>query len=102
MLQNFFNDRIPVLPFWILAFLYPAFLLIRNAKSRNLVHRAGKKLQSFNVAHCRAILFRSTREELKKICTLKNAEEFNRFADDLAQKELRWQIIKERFITGEE
>ncbi|MBR2910777.1 MAG: hypothetical protein IKC05_04155, partial [Lentisphaeria bacterium] len=85
--------------FWILAFIYPLFLLFRNARSQRVVNRAGKKLKKFGVSEVQAILFRCTRAELLQLGSLADRAEFDRYAADMAQKELRWKIILERFIT---
>ena len=85
----------------LIFFIYPLFLLFRNARSRRVVKRAGKRLRQFGVNDVEAILFRCTREELLQLGSLADRAEFDRYAADMAQKELRWKIILERFINVE-
>ena len=61
----------------------------------------GKKLEQFGISEVQAILFRCTREELLQLGSLADRDAFDRYAADMAQKELRWKIILERFINVE-
>ena len=90
---------LPLWPFWILAVLYPLFLLLRNFFSIRRVRRAEKKLLSFGVPHPGPILFRSTFAELKTVGTLKSRGEFTDFLEQMSARELRWAIIKFRFFN---
>ena len=101
IVRDFIYPSLWIMPFWILAFIYPLFLLFRNARSRRVVKRAGKRLRQFGVNDVEAILFRCTREELLQLGSLADRAEFDRYAADMAQKELRWKIILERFINVE-
>ena len=101
IVRDFFYPSLWIMPFWILAFVYPLFLLVRNARSRRVVKRAGKKLERFGISDVQAILFRCTREELLQLGCLADRAGFDRYAADMAQKELRWKIILERFINVE-
>ena len=101
IVRDFIYPPLWIMPFWILAFIYPLFLLFRNARSRRVVKRAGKRLRQFGVNDVEAILFRCTREELLQLGSLADRAEFDRYAADMAQKELRWKIILERFINVE-
>lgn len=85
-------------PFWISAFIYPLYLFCRNAKSRRVVKKAGKTLERFGIKDVLPVLFRCTREELILLGNLKTQEAFDTYIRELCQKQLRWQIIKERFI----
>lgn len=103
LLRALLLPRLPVLPFWIAAAVYPAFLLIRNALSRRIVNRAREALKSCGVQQVEAILFRSTREELRMIARFRNQpEKFRLRAAEQAETELRWQIIIHRFIDEDE
>ena len=101
VVRGFLYPSLWIMPFWILAFIYPLFLLFRNACSRRVVKRAGKKLEQFGISEVQAILFRCTREELLQLGSLADRDAFDRYAADMAQKELRWKIILERFINVE-
>ncbi len=98
MVRDFAFHALPVWPFWILALIYPAFLLLRNARSRSIVKRAEKKLASFGVEDISPVLFRCTREELLALGKLDSREDFDQFRLEMAQQELRWKIINTRFI----
>ena len=100
VVRDFIFHAFPVWPFWILAFVYPVFLLFRNARSRSVVKKADRKLAQFGIADRLPILFRCTREELLALGALENREEFELFVEKTAEKELRWKIIQERFITS--
>ena len=81
--------------FWITALIYPLFLLWRNSRSRKLVNTARKVLKSAGVAKCEAVLFRSLPHELEEIGS---CFDFEQYARDKAESNLRWQVIYERFI----
>jgi hypothetical protein len=100
VVRDFLFHAFPVWPFWILTFIYPLFLLFRNARSRSVVKKAGKKLAQFGVKDILPILFRCTREELLALGALENRAEFDLFVEKTAEKELRWKIIQERFVTS--
>ncbi len=99
--QTFWLPRLPVWPFWPVALAYPAFLLLRNMRSRRLVGRAARKLAGFGVARPGAVLFRCTREEIRTLGNLASRGDFEEFVDRRACEELRWAIIRRRFIQPE-
>ena len=93
----------PTWPFWIIALLYPAKLLIRNARSRAIVNRARAALKSCNVRQVEAVLFRSTLDELKTFPEFAgDPEKFLQWAKQHSETELRWQIILRRFVFEDE
>ena len=100
--RDFFLPRLPLGVFWVLAPVYPAFLLIRNALSLRVVRRAAKKLAAFGVTDVLPVLFRCTREELVRLGALADAPAFDRYRRERAGAELRWKIINERFVEKEE
>jgi len=102
LVRDFFLPGLPVPVFWILALVYPAFLLVRNALSLRVVRRAEKKLAAFGVEDVLPVLFRCTREELLQLGALADAPAFDRYRRERADVELRWKIINERFIEKEE
>ena len=77
---------------------YPIYLLIRNQISLNLVKRARKALIRCGVAEPFAVMFRCTREELKTLAGFTSSDELRAFAAERGEKEVRWQIISERFL----
>ena len=103
ILKAFCFPQLPTYPFWILALLYPAYLLIRNAHSRRIVNKARTALKSCNVRQLEAVLFRSTLAELKLFPSFTNCpEKFLDWANTQAETELRWQIMLRRFIFEDE
>ena len=104
MLQSFFFSRMIVWPFWILAVVYPAFLLIRNARARSRVFRAKRCLETAGFSDtAMAILFRCRCVELDEIAALPpERESVTAYVRRMAEKELRWKIILHRFIDNTE
>ena len=103
ILKAFCFPQLPTYPFWILALLYPAYLFIRNARSRRIVNRARAALKSCGVRQVEATLFRSTLEELKQFPAFAGQpEKFITWVNSQAETELRWQIILRRFIYEDE
>lgn len=100
VLQSFWIPGLPVWPFWLAALGYPAWLLIRNQRSRNRLFRAEKNLAAFGITEVRKVLFRCTAEERKIFAAMRNREELQAF---LAEKgeELRWKVILHRFFPDE-
>ena len=86
--------------FMIFKLIYPAFLLLRNAVSRHIVKKAAETLVHCGVKEVTPILFRCTRQELIQLGKLTGAEAFETYYNTLAEKELRWAVIRERFIKS--
>ena len=92
----------PLWPFWVLAGVYPLFLLLRNFFSVRRLRKAEQKLKLFGVSQSAAVLFRCTFEELKNIAGIETKEDFQGFLEEKARSELRWAIIKLRFFNQKE
>ena len=97
-LQMAVFPRLWVFPFWILALIYPVYLLIRNQKARNLVNRARKVLKKCEVEMVEAVLFRCTPPELEDISRLDNRRQLEEYVNSRGESELRWLVIGRRFI----
>ena len=94
---------LPLLPFWLLALCYPVFLLWRNARSHSVVNRARKILLANGITEPEPILFRCTLDELHTIGKFSSkSADFFKWADDMSGKELRWAVIKRRFLENPE
>ena len=101
ILRTFYRPDIPALPFWILAFVWPVWLLIVNAQARKRYFRAENALRPYT-DRPQAVLFR---------CIASEINAFAEAADDpaavrsiLEQKknsDLRWKIIYHRFMNKE-
>ena len=103
LLRALLIPQLPVWPFWCLALLYPLFLLVRNALSRRVVQRARAALTACGVRQVEAVLFRATLPELKAMAKFRcRPENFRVWAEKLAETELRWQIILQRFVDEDE
>lgn len=98
LLRGFFFPAFPAWIFWIPALAYPAFLLIRNQISLNLVRRTQKALVKCGVAEPFAMMFRCTRNELKQLSRIGSPEELRAFAANRGNSEVRWRIIGARFL----
>lgn len=98
MVQSFWLPQFPAWPFWIIALSYPAYLLYRNARARRWVFKAAKALRGFGVEKPMAVLFRSTTQEIRDLGKLKSQESFRAFIAE--KEELRWQVIRRRFLSG--
>ena len=97
--RSFLFPNFPAWTFWILALVYPAYLLIRNQISLGLVGRARKALVRCGVTEPFAVLFRCTREELAQLAKFASPEELRAFAAAREADEVRWRIIRERFLS---
>ena len=98
IVQSFLLPALPAWPFWILALAYPAYLLYRNARARRWVFRAARVLKGFGVEKPMAVLFRSTTPEIRELGKLKSPESLRAYVE--GKQELRWQIIRCRFLPN--
>ncbi|MDR0933160.1 MAG: hypothetical protein LBM70_09115 [Victivallales bacterium] len=97
LIQSFYLPSFWVWPFWIMALSYPGYLFFRNAKARHWVFKAEKKLRLFGVQTPLPVLFRATTPEIREIGELADIESFRAYLD--SKDELRWQIIRHRFLA---
>lgn len=97
-----FGGGLPMYPFWILIILYPAFLLLRNQKSRNAYFKAKKNLKRAGMEKPLPILFRCTKAEIYTIAAFtKDILGLKEWLGKQACLQLRWRVIYERFMSGE-
>ncbi|HBM15653.1 MAG TPA: hypothetical protein DD381_04825 [Lentisphaeria bacterium] len=99
-LKVFLVSSLDTLFFWILIFIYPSFLLIRNHFTFSTFRKAKKILEKF-IPYKRSacpILFRCSYDEISAISKLRNIKEFNSFIKDKSETLLRWRVIKARFL----
>jgi len=91
---------LPLWPFWCFALAAPAWLLVRNARSRGEVRRARAALRRAGVAAPEPVLFRSTREELREIAVLPDRAALDAYAAERADGgSARWRILRYRFLA---
>ncbi|MCP4177436.1 MAG: hypothetical protein GY756_06700 [bacterium] len=88
--------------FWILIFIFPVYLLIKNQYYRNIYFKAKLSLQNLftnNSNYIDAILFRCNANEIKHIAKLyKKKEQLKDWLVNQKRKYLKWKIIHKRFI----
>lgn len=98
-----FGVSLPVLPFWILIFLWPLYLFLRNLRSRRTYFQACRALEENGVSVPAAVLFRSTAEEIMQIASYcSHSQDLPDWMARSAENKLRWQIILRKFINHEE
>ena len=103
IINTFIFSNIPMLWFWIIAFIYPVFLLIRNQYYRNYYSKARKSLLATYDGNIPSdsILFRCCSEEIRQIGKLINSPvKLKGWIEDKVKIELRWRIINKRFIIN--
>jgi len=99
LLQTFvFGERLPVWPFWVLAFSYPVFLLIRNHLAHVTFRRARLNLENADYKDALAILFRCTDAEIEELaCKGEGRALLEQWFKCKAESELRWRVVVHRF-----
>lgn len=100
LLRALWNPAFPSWIFWILAAVYPAFLLIRNFRSRRLVDRARRSLINAGAKQVEAVLFRCTLSEIAGFAAM-SADEADKWITGKCQQSPRWQVIYERFFRAD-
>lgn len=88
--------NLPLLPFWILAFAFPAFLIVRNIPDRRMFFAARSKLEKNGFANPDAALFRMTAEEIRTLARTPD-DRIDNYLENKSNTELRWQILIHRF-----
>ena len=88
--------RLPIWPFWILAFAFPAFLIARNIPDRRTFFAARSKLEKNGFANPDAAVFRMTADEIRTLARTPD-DEIENYLENKANTELRWQILIHRF-----
>ena len=88
--------NIPLWPFWIAAFAFPAFLIARNIPERRTFFNARAKLERTGFANPDAALFRMTADEIRTLARTPD-DRIESFLEDKSAAELRWQILTQRF-----
>ena len=97
LLRALWNPAFPSWIFWIAAAVYPAYLLIRNFRSRRLVNRARRTIIAVGAKRTEAVLFRCTLAELTGFAAM-SGEEAAAFIREKGTSSPRWQVIYERFF----
>ena len=88
--------NIPIWPFWIVAFAFPAFLVARNIPERRTFFAARSKLERAGFDNPDAALFRMTADETSTVARMPD-DRIESFLKEKSGAELRWQILIQRF-----
>ncbi len=99
LVRGFLLPGFPAWIFWPAAAAYPVYLLWRNHQSLKLVRRAAAALRRCGVPEPRPILFRCSREELRELGEMNSREELDHYVSLKAEHEVRWMVIRERFLS---
>ena len=88
--------NLPLWPFWIIAFAFPAFLVARNIPERRTFFIARDKLMYCGFSNPDAALFRMTASEIRELARTPDGQ-LDEFLQAKSDAELRWQILIHRF-----
>ncbi len=101
ILRTFYRPDIPALPFWILIFVWPVWLLIVNAKARKRYFRAENALRPYT-DRPQAVLFRCVAAEINAFAdAADDPEAVRKILEEKKNSDLRWKIIYHRFMNKE-
>jgi len=101
IMNSFLYLNLPIYIFWILALVYPIFLLVRNQYYRNYYFKAVRSLKNAygNSIQSDSILFRCNSNEIKKISQFINTSaKLKKWIISQKDCNLKWKIIFTRFI----
>ena len=87
---------LPLWPFWIAAFAFPVFLIVRTIPERRMFFAARSRLERGGFTNPDAALFRMTTDEIRMIARMTD-DRLASFLKDKSNAELRWQILTQRF-----
>ena len=93
---------LPAWPFWILAFIWPAFLIFINIRERKQYFKAEKALKKLGVENPAALLFRCNTGEILAFAKCKTNEEMEKLFAGIKTKDLRWKVIFHKFVQEKE
>ena len=88
--------NLPIWPFWIIAFAFPAFLIARNIPERRTFFAARSKLEKAVFSNPDAALFRMTADEIRTLARTPD-DQLETYLKNKSAAELRWQILIHRF-----
>jgi len=101
ILRTFYRPDIPAWPFWILAFVWPVWLLLANSRARKRYFRAEDALRPYS-AMPQAVLFRCNAAEIDAFAdAADDPESVRKLLESKKNSDLRWKIIYHRFMNKE-
>ena len=102
VLNMFLDSPLPLWAFWAVALTAIGGVLLKNHSIWRRMKAAERRLTKFGVTAAKAVLFRLYYKEIIQLSGLKNRAELLNFAEKRAlDGDLRWRIIKYRFLSGE-
>ena len=93
-----YTPNLPAWPFWILAFVWPAFLIFVNMRERKRYFKAEKALKNAGFINPSAVLFRCNTKEIEDFAKCGNHEETEKNLAEKRNSDLRWKVIFHRFM----
>ena len=94
-----FTPDLPAWPFWILAFVWPAFLVFVNIRERKQYFKAETALKEAGVNNPSAVLFRCGEKEIVSFAACKSTQETEALLREKSREDLRWKVIAARFVS---
>lgn len=89
-------DWLPIWPFWILALVWPIYLIGRNTVQTGRYKAAKRNLEMAGFTNPRAILFRSLYEETT-LFSKTRPDHLRKLLEQKAEAEFRWKVILHSF-----
>lgn len=99
MVKTLLAPTLWIWPFWTLVLLVIAMLCMRSRTYRRLLNRAVDNVQPIS-ADPEAIVFRCTDGEIAALAGQASAGQAAAWLDRKADEELRWNVIRHRFVTA--
>jgi hypothetical protein len=97
LIKAWWNPDFPAWICWLIAAVYPVWLLCRNAWSRHLVNRAFRAVSAAGAGNPGAVLFRCTLGEIQKLGGMTGQEVLEMVRKKSADSP-RWAVIARRFF----
>ena len=89
---------IPSWPFWILAFVWPVFLIFVNIRERKQYFKAENALRNIGSKNPAAVLFRCNTAEIESFAKCRTPEETEKLLAEKSVSDLRWKVMIHRFM----
>lgn len=96
-----YTPDLPAWPFWILAFVWPVFLIFVNMRERKQYFQAEKALKDVGISNPGAVLFRCNTKEILAFAKCGNKENTEKLLAEKKNSDLRWKVIIHRFLQKE-
>ena len=87
---------LPIWPFWVLALVWPVYLILRNAVQTGKYKSAFKNLKMAGFSDPRALLFRCVYEETCLFAKTR-PDHLRKLLEKKAENEFRWKLLLHKF-----